>query len=633
MTRRFTLILAMLLSFTLGAVAQQVASSPTTIGNLTSGYYVIRVSSDNGYATASYLYASDEKVYFDAKGSEKTLAGNAIDANTISYLFYVTKNDNGTLYIRQWNSDKLYWPTISEASNGTFGVVGKKEHPGDQTSFGMNKNKGEFTAIATGDAYFLRIKSSYLNNKKAADCDGFVTLRDNSNHYVGYNDEHSTNWNVNDKAKVQFYAVSNEPRTNKSFTYNFTTPSGTVLKSETHNILFSNAAYPAYSSDWSSYFAPYYINVPAVPSGKVKADVTSYTVTLSQATLPFETDKYYYFGTAGSNPVMLSNKDGEYIAYRSKAQAEVINDIEKDLWYVTGNVFDGFQFYNVSAGLQAMSQSDVRKTSYTQSKYEKTILAFKKAEVLGTACKEWDIKKSTNGFLVFTHRDDDGKTGEDYNRFWSYSDNAILFNHADGTVKEFALYEPEFEFPLVAVGDASYNSVAFPFAAQLADETTKMYKGKIVDNVLDAVEITALPASPAGAVLVNGAKAAKAKFVAVKEVAALDNTDFIGTTSAKTQEELSNYLIFGGDASTGEVGFYSCSAKGLSANRAYLPKPTSNTKSLTIRIGGESTGIAIPTEINSASANAPVYDLSGRRVTSTIKGHLYIQNGRKFIAE
>ena len=31
------------------------------------------------------------------------------------------------------------------------------------------------------------------------------------------------------------------------------------------------------------------------------------------------------------------------------------------------------------------------------------------------------------------------------------------------------------------------------------------------------------------------------------------------------------------------------------------------------------------------NTDAPVYDLSGRRVVKTVKGGLYIQNGKKFI--
>ena len=31
--------------------------------------------------------------------------------------------------------------------------------------------------------------------------------------------------------------------------------------------------------------------------------------------------------------------------------------------------------------------------------------------------------------------------------------------------------------------------------------------------------------------------------------------------------------------------------------------------------------------------NAPIYDLSGRRVQRTVKGSLYIKGGRKFMAQ
>lgn len=48
------------------------------------------------------------------------------------------------------------------------------------------------------------------------------------------------------------------------------------------------------------------------------------------------------------------------------------------------------------------------------------------------------------------------------------------------------------------------------------------------------------------------------------------------------------------------------------------------------RFGGETTAIdAVEVE----NANAPIYDLSGRRVLSTVKGGVYIQNGKKFIVK
>jgi hypothetical protein len=43
-----------------------------------------------------------------------------------------------------------------------------------------------------------------------------------------------------------------------------------------------------------------------------------------------------------------------------------------------------------------------------------------------------------------------------------------------------------------------------------------------------------------------------------------------------------------------------------------------------------------PTAIESVvtgNSNSVIYDLSGRRVLSTVKGGLYIQNGKKFIVK
>jgi hypothetical protein len=36
---------------------------------------------------------------------------------------------------------------------------------------------------------------------------------------------------------------------------------------------------------------------------------------------------------------------------------------------------------------------------------------------------------------------------------------------------------------------------------------------------------------------------------------------------------------------------------------------------------------------NGVNVNAPIYDLSGRRVMNAVKGGIYIQNGKKFIVK
>ncbi len=629
--RKITLILTLLLCFTLGAAAQQVAENATTVDALTSGYYVIKVKSNDEKATASYLYANSKKVYFDAPGSEKTFAGNSIDATEMSYLFYITKNEDGTLNISLWNDQNTYWPNISTAKS-------TNKTPGRQgNGFGMNKNKGTFTATESDGAYILSLASSYWvtkgflgANSYAENCTAFVTLNDKN--IVGYYDWQQDGYeNEATIAKVQFYAVSGTPLTTPiAVTYNFKHGDETYF-TETHEdyCYYTGTKYPSFSTDLDAYYM-----TASVPEGTIDSEdaAQSFDIDLSAIKLPFETSrKYYYLGTAGDSPVMISRKsaDKEDMAYRTMAQAENLNDIVMDLWYITGNVFDGFRFVNVgnepatavsSYGIET-NYGDAWPNPYSNS----AVLAFEGTEK-GTDL--WDIKKGENGgFIIYTH------SGESYNRYWSYKDGAINFINKDGYEKNFQVYEPEFTFKMNPVGDASYNTIALPFAAEPAEgENTKMYKGKVSDTTLNLTEIDALPAN-AGAVLIGEQGAETAKFVALMDAYSLDDNDLVGTTEEIANADLSDKLIFGVSDQTGNVGFYSANSSAkLNANRAYINKTSTNMKALAIRIGGEPTGIVLPTE-NAPAANAPVYDLSGRRVNSTIKGHLYIQNGRKFIAE
>jgi hypothetical protein len=69
----------------------------------------------------------------------------------------------------------------------------------------------------------------------------------------------------------------------------------------------------------------------------------------------------------------------------------------------------------------------------------------------------------------------------------------------------------------------------------------------------------------------------------------------------------------------------------LKAGKAYLQVPALNgTSALRLVLDETVTGInGVVTE----KADAPIYDLSGRRVLNTMKGGIYIQNGKKFIVK
>lgn len=60
----------------------------------------------------------------------------------------------------------------------------------------------------------------------------------------------------------------------------------------------------------------------------------------------------------------------------------------------------------------------------------------------------------------------------------------------------------------------------------------------------------------------------------------------------------------------------------------YIP---AGTQTAGFRFGGNTT--AIESVLNGVDANAPIYDLSGRRVNNAVKGGIYIKNGKKFIVK
>ena len=88
---------------------------------------------------------------------------------------------------------------------------------------------------------------------------------------------------------------------------------------------------------------------------------------------------------------------------------------------------------------------------------------------------------------------------------------------------------------------------------------------------------------------------------------------------------------------TNRLGFYT-PGEGITtiaANKAYLlaDQVDGASPAIAMNFGGEATGVGTVITENGIQSNAPVFDLSGRRVMQTVKGGLYIQNGKKFIVK
>ena len=197
------------------------------------------------------------------------------------------------------------------------------------------------------------------------------------------------------------------------------------------------------------------------------------------------------------------------------------------------------------------------------------------------------------------------------------------------------------EIAMAEVNGKRYASAYLPFSVNTVNGA-QAYVGELNDakNVLDMTAVNGVPANN-GFVLVGNAEKAT---LTIGDADALTITNALTGSNVKVALETTTgsgnnatvtdhraeYLVFGTNA--GNVGFYKPSATNntIAANKAFIAASslTTGEGAIAMNFGGNITGI---NNAVVASENAPIFDLSGRRVVKAIKGGVYIQNGKKFV--
>lgn len=193
---------------------------------------------------------------------------------------------------------------------------------------------------------------------------------------------------------------------------------------------------------------------------------------------------------------------------------------------------------------------------------------------------------------------------------------------SDGNAKWYLIEATDIEVALNNAGTKSYATTYLPFSVSAA-EGAELYTGELNGNVMNLTKSHTGVAAEQGIVLVGESSATKAVLTIGEGTAT--GKGLVGTLTPKTVEA-SSVLTLGKSGS--EVGFFAFTGTQIGANKAYVEK-TAGASAVMINFG-EVTGIE--NAVAPETANAPLYDLSGRRVVKAVKGGLYIQNGKKFIA-
>lgn len=634
--KKITTLMLMLMGCAFSALAQTVASTTTDPSNITEGYYVLLAKTSEGTKTDAngnfvYYNSSDNKIYYDAIGSNTSLIGQSVESVDLFKYFFYIKNTNGKLTIQAWNTN-TFWPSVGNPTK-----IPINYNPGQVSQISQASSLNEFTiSDVSGTWLALSFPGSYYEKWTSRDTTpttDYVVL--NSDQQVGYWDAAS-----NAKAQFQFYAVNDVPSAKDlvTFTYNYTFNGVTKATSPQARIGVVGRAYPEIDN-----VLPDFI-VPSKPNGIVKASDNNQSIEIvCSENLPFQTSTdanpiYYYLENVQGEGTRLFSNNG--LAYRASAQAENVNGVRDDLWYVTGNAWDGFEFHNVG-------ENNTLKSSAIMSHSYLCTLSFSNVDFanINKCATNWEVYKVLSGnnqvFGVLPHNSTTGAGSKEFSWKWDGTDINFNVPNDEDDACAFRLVPATFTFPMYSGNDGNtYNTFAAPFDVALADEESdvKMYKGA-VDAAEKELVLSEVSAVPAGAGVMLMGKNSQAENVTLKAVAgaqALEGNDLVGITEAINGDILRDILILGVSNETGEVGFFSASNSvvSLNANHAYLNKTsTSGIKGVSMRLEGEATALGRIEANTNDKANDALYDLTGRRVSHVERGGLYIQNGRKFIAK
>ena len=199
------------------------------------------------------------------------------------------------------------------------------------------------------------------------------------------------------------------------------------------------------------------------------------------------------------------------------------------------------------------------------------------------------------------------------------------------TTQWYVVPATEAEIAMSEVNGKSYASAYLPFPVN-GISGAEAYVGKLNDakDMLNMTQVQGV-AENTGFVLVGNADKATLSIGETTETATSDlkgsNKNIVLSTTTTDLHE--DYLVFG--VSDGNVGFYAPSyyLETIPANKAYLETAQLASKAIAMNFGGNVTGLSQASIV--ANENAPIYDLSGRRVAKAVKGGVYIQNGKKFV--
>lgn len=337
--------------------------------------------------------------------------------------------------------------------------------------------------------------------------------------------------------------------------------------------------------------------------------------------MPEDGKVYRIYGLWDDNSKIYAvNKEGLLVhnKYSTSGNASTQTD-KSDLW--VAQVVDGHYEFANGKGDKLFTYMNQATANYTPTN-SLWVVASRRANSFGKVNITTESSNTNNIAL--------NKNGQKMGQFGS-SKTYVDVNWSTEWVFEEV---PTSEFAGQPVNFAAstdsknYATLNLPYASTLPTGVTA-YKATVEGTTVNLTEYkTAV--LPANTPVLLTATSADSKTFAPAPYVAAEETGFKGTLAATAVTDANVYILSKGNGDT--VKFFALDETNntINANKAYLVVSKGiNAQALNFNFGN-TTGIQ-NAAVEGVNANAPLFDLSGRRVVKAVKGGIYIQNGKKFV--
>ena len=310
----------------------------------------------------------------------------------------------------------------------------------------------------------------------------------------------------------------------------------------------------------------------------------------------------------------------------------LVNCKDKNYLHINGTILNDQAGKEKAIGSVVYFKSTETKGQYSvlvEGKYLGAVTTSQNVN-LGEEASKGTYTVTSNNFISLVR---EVSSNDDYHYLHVNGGNAVGWEANTPASQWYIIPATDVEIDMTAQGDKKYASAYLPFSVSAVDGATAYTGALNADKtVIEMTATTAVPANTGFVLVGNGSKAT----LTIGDAAAIEGENALTGTNTGIQltsgenDNHASYLVFG--VNNGTVGFYkpASALTSIAANKAYINASELSNQAIALNFGNTVTGINAATLINGEN-NAPIYDLSGRRVWAPVKGGLYIQNGKKII--